>query len=426
MITKFIIRAVAFLAALAIFAPTRSHKNGVALSDFLSPACVAAEEAPVAIEHAKALMRKKQAGETLAPDEEAYLKRARQELPKQGKARQKSGAGATNTTPVADPKIVAALVPLDELTGTYKDEDGGLYGNRRNAPPETHLAAYLKESKTIRPLDDEGKPSESGKIVLLSLGMSNTTMEYAQFVKTANADSEKSPKVVVVDGAIGARTATAWSLDGVSLLPAGEEERLGKIMQSMGRPPKGPGDTWSTVDTRLKNSGVTAQQVQVIWLKEAEAQPARLGDFPAHARTLEANLIGMLNIAKQRYPNLRVVYLSSRIFGGYATTTLNPEPYAYEEAFSMRWLIQDQIKGEPRLNYDPARGEVKAPLAVWGPYLWANGTTPRKSDGLVWKAGDFVSTDHTHPSPTARQKVADLLLKFFKTDSAARAWFVKP
>ena len=42
----------------------------------------------------------------------------------------------------------------------------------------------------------------------------------------------------------------------------------------------------------------------------------------------------ILNMAKERYPNLRVAYLSSRIYAGYATTPLNPEPYAYESAFS--------------------------------------------------------------------------------------------
>jgi hypothetical protein len=91
----------------------------------------------------------------------------------------------------------------------------------------------------------------------------------------------------------------------------------------------------------------------------------------------------------------------------------------------MRWVIQNQIKGEARLNYDPARGAVAAPIVMWGPYLWANGKTARKSDGLVWKEEDFVTTDHTHPSTTARQKVADLLLNFFKSDAGARGWFLK-
>ena len=63
----------------------------------------------------------------------------------------------------------------------------------------------------------------------------------------------------------------------------------------------------------------------------------------------------------------------------------------------MRWLIQDQIKGEPGLNHDPGRGAVKAPLLLWGPYLWADGVKPRKGDGLVWEREDLAG-DGAHPS----------------------------
>ena len=62
---------------------------------------------------------------------------------------------------------------------------------------------------------------------------------------------------------------------------------------------------------------------------------------------------------------------------------------------------------------------------MWGPYLWANGTKPRKSDGLVWNPEDFVVNDHTHPAYPARQKVASLLLQFFKTDPGSKKWFLK-
>ncbi len=132
----------------------------------------------------------------------------------------------------------------------------------------------------------------------------------------------------------------------------------------------------------------------------------------------------MLNVATERYPNLRLAYLSSRIYAGYATTPLNPEPYAYEGAFSVRWVIQSQIKADnPQLNYDPKHGETLAPLVLWGPYLWADGVQPRKSDALVYTRQDLVA-DGTHPSDSGRRKVADQLLKFMKTDEAARRWFL--
>lgn len=422
--------AVGGLASYFMAGPPSAERTGTAGHGFIATAGAAeAEKAATPtfdLQRAKAIKQKVDAGETVSAEDRAYLDWAHKEFEKRGSGKQEKGKKKlpVSTTPVSDPKMVASLVPLDELTGQYKGEDGGLYGGGRNAPPAVHMAAYEKESAQIQPLDADGKPSPKGKIVVLSIGMSNTTMEYSHFVTAANADPDKSPSVVVVDGAKGGRTGAAWSLDGLDLLPAGEAERLAKMMDAAGRSGnRGSGDTWSGVVERLKTNGVTTQQIQVLWIKEAEITPAKFGEFPNHARTLQANVVDILNIAKQKYPNLRVAYLSSRIFAGYATTELNPEPYAYEGAFAMRWVIQDQIKGEPRLNYDPARGAVKSPIVMWGPYLWANGKTPRKSDGLIWAEEDLITTDHTHPSDSGRDKVAGLLLKFFKTDPTAKRWF---
>ena len=408
--------ALNFCPSAALQAET--HQNAVAVA--------ATGQEPIDFKRAHELFDKQQQGGQLTAEEQAYIARAiAQQKSQKGQKAGKSDA-PRSTTPVSDSKVVASLVPLDELTGTYKGEDGGLYGGNCNAAPQIHLTAYLKESAKIQPLDADGKPSARGKIVLLSIGMSNTTMEYSRFVEIANAYPEKSAQVVLVDGAQGGRVGAAWAMDGGGLLPAAETERLTKLLDKMGHPMKPDSmRIWSTVEARLKANGVTPQQVQVIWVKHAEGHPARLGEFPEHARILEADIVDTLNIAKQKYPNLRVAYLSSRIFAGYATTDLNPEPYAYEGAFALRWVIQDQIKGEPRLNYDPTRGAVNSPIVMWGPYLWANGTKPRKSDGLVWNPEDFVVNDHTHPAYPARQKVASLLLQFFKTDPGSKKWFLK-
>jgi hypothetical protein len=65
---------------------------------------------------------------------------------------------------------------------------------------------------------------------------------------------------------------------------------------------------------------------------------------------------------------------------------------------------------------------VKASWLARGPYLWAEGTKPR-SDGLTYVQPDLVPADGTHSAPSGRQKVAALLLDFFKTDSPTRMWF---
>ena len=82
----------------------------------------------------------------------------------------------------------------------------------------------------------------------------------------------------------------------------------------------------------------------------------------------------VLHILHNKFPNLKIAYLSSRIYGGWAASPLNPEPHAYEEGFSAKWLIADQIAGKPELNYDPAKGAVQSP--------WADGLKGR-NDGMV-------------------------------------------
>jgi hypothetical protein len=285
------------------------------------------------------------------------------------------------------------LKPLSDMTAEdrYRGEDGGLYGSGENEPPQKQLQAALQQAKSIRPLDAEGEPADDGKIGFISIGMSNTTQEFSVFVRLANADPAKSPKVAIVDGAQGGMAANSWANPG-------------------------PRNPWDVLDQRLQQAGVTSQQVQVAWIKQAVPGPAQYGEFPKHAETMKGYMVTLLAKLREKFPNLRIVYLSSRIYAGYARTPLNPEPYAYEGAFVVRWLIQDQIKGES--------GMAKPPLLLWGPYLWADGEKGRKTDDLVWKPEDLGS-DGTHPSDSGQRKVAELLLRFMKTDPTAKVWFVK-
>lgn len=295
------------------------------------------------------------------------------------------------------------LKPLTEMAAEdkYKGEDGGLYGGGKNEPPAAHHAAAQEATKRITPLDAEGKPSKDGKIVFISIGMSNTAGEFSMFKKLADQDPEKSAQVVIVNCAVGGAGAASWAKDADGVR--------------------------NTVAQRLKDANVTPQQVQVVWIKHADPGPSPDATPLEYAHKLHGWLVSIVNIAQSRYPNLRVAYFSSRIYGGYNAAGLrrtNPEPFAYESAFSVRWLIQDQIKGDPKLNYDPKKGKVVAPVLLWGPYLWADGITPRKSDGLVWERKD-LGQDGVHPSQAGGDKVANMLLAFFKTDGDTKTWFLK-
>ncbi len=357
------------------------------------------DEKAIDWQRAKELLRKEQQGQTLTEEEKTYLERARQERRARAEANrpQDKAVQARETT---------GLVPITDMAkGLYRGQTGGLYGEGRNTPPDSHQAAARKDLAKIQPLDAEGRPSKAGKIVLMSLGMSNTTQEFSFFKKLADADPDKSPSVVIVDCAQGGQAAHEWAYP---------EQRGSKERPS----------PWTVMDQRIQQAGVTPAQVQVVWPKQAQIGPARLGEFPKHAESLRDDTAVILRQLKTRFPNLRIAYLSSRIYAGYATGPLNPEPYAYESAFSVRWLIEAQISGDPNLNCDPAKGEVKSPLLLWGPYLWADGVKGRKSDDLVWKREDLAG-DGTHPSTSGRQKVAQMLLKFFKSDPNARTWFLR-
>jgi len=398
----------------------------------------AESEAPIDPIRGRQLMEKASRGEALTPEEQAYLDRVKAEIRR--RAASKSAAPASPSAPRAGapPQTAAsaidwsALVPITDMTAPYKGEDGGLYGGGRNAPPEKHRAALLKESEKIRPLDADGKPAADGKIGLITIGFSNTSIESEDFKRAADADPQKSASVIIVNGAIGGRSAVMWAWDGAADLSHDEQERLDKEMDLL-RMPKtnrrsSPGldkDTWPTLAKRIETAGLSPRQVQAVWLKHVEANPKPLGEFPAHARTLQADITDVLNLARRHYPNLRVAYLSSRTFGGWSgRESGSPEPYAYESGFGTRWIVQSQINGDAQLNFDPALGEVKAPLVVWGPYLWASGNSPRKLDGMAWTEND-VRADRLHPNEAGARKITTLLLNFFKTDEGASRWFLK-
>ncbi len=286
-------------------------------------------------------------------------------------------------------------VPLPDLgPGLYQGFEGGFYAGGANARPAAHESAGVAIANAIVPLDASGAPDPAnGSIVLLSIGMSNTTQEYSRFVELANADPEKNPRVLLVDGAQGGQDARTISNPAAAF--------------------------WANVDSRLAARGATPAQVQAVWVKEAVAGPTL--PFPPHAEQLEDFLADIVRILHDRYPNAKQTFLSSRTYAGYADTSLNPEPFAYESGFSVKWLVDAQISGDPSLEFDAARGPVEAPWLSWGPYLWTDGLAGR-SDGLVWSCDD-VQNDGTHPADGGRQKVAELLLDFFKSDTAAAPWF---
>ena len=287
-----------------------------------------------------------------------------------------SQAPARQASPNAQCTLTSTgLLPLTDMGNQrYRGYRGGLYPGGVNRPSAKYLKKGMASSRQVRPIN--------GKIVVLSIGMSNASAEFSAFKRTSDRDPQRSPNVVVVDGAQDGFDATRINARPVY---------------------------WDNVDSRLQAADVSAGQVQVVWLKEAIAGEHRR--FPKDAKALQASLRKIITTMRFRYPKLRLVYLSSRTYGGYAITGWNPEPAAYDSGYAVRGVIQDRIAGK-----------LKGPWVGWGPYLWTDGLAGR-SDGLQWTCDD-VEGDGTHPSKSGDQKVVNLLTTFFKTDPTAKRWYL--
>ena len=298
------------------------------------------------------------------------------------------------------PNTSTPMVALTDLgTGTFQGSEGGLYPNGSNVRPASHDSDGVAFAQGIQPLDANGNPSPTGKYVLMAIGESTAQNEFNRFLPIANADPSKNPALVIVNGAQGGATPNNFTSTTSAY--------------------------WSTVfNNYLPQNGVTAQQVVAIWMEDTDGIAS--GTFPSDITTLQSEYETMMQTMLTLFPNLKMVYFSSRVYGGYSNgvgTPDNPEPYAYEVGFAVKWAIQDQLYGNANLNYNPINGPVVAPWMSWGPYYWSNGMLGR-NDGLVWDCEDF-SADGTHPSSTYGQlKVATELLNYLKTDDTTTPWYL--
>lgn len=294
------------------------------------------------------------------------------------------------------PQSSTGLIALPDLgAAMYKGEQGGLYPGGSNVVPTRHLRRGMKIARAIRPLDADGHPAKDGKVVLLAIGFSNPFMEFPVFMKDAAAVEGLNPHLVMVNGCVPGMSSSTISDPNAHY--------------------------WVQVARAIEQAGVTSQQVQAVWLKEVVPQPSQ--PFPVEARKLQGDLEHTLRILHDRFPNLRLTFLATRTYGGYTEVGGSPEPWAYETGFGVKWAIADQLAGKPDMNFDPKKGAVMAPWVEWGPYFWTDGVKGRK-DGFVYLRED-VGNDGLHPSPKGQEKIAQLLLKFFTSDSTTKPWFLE-
>ena len=232
----------------------------------------------------------------------------------------------------------------------------------------------------------------------MSLGTSDANYEFNRLVQYATNEPTLNPNLVLVQGAQGSE-----ALDTL----------LGPEANAF----------WNNIyNWYLPDAGVTPKQVVAIWMEPEDAHAP--GTFPSDAQQIESELFTLIPNLLVRFPNLKLLYLSSRAYAGYATPTKQTsEPYAYDQGYALQYMIADQINGDPALNFDPAVGPVLAPWIAWADYKWGNGLT--EHNGQVWGCQDFRS-DGYHVSAPGEDKFSGSFMTFFKTDPTAAPWFYVP
>ena len=293
-----------------------------------------------------------------------------------------------------------ALTDLGAAGGTYLGFEAGLYPGGSNVRPPDHDAAGVNIAQNeIMPLDKFGNPDPvNGKIGLLMLGESAAQQPLQKFVPFANADPEKNPFVTVILGAMAGEDANDLAVSTNAYYT-------------------------TMLNFLIPEAGIANPQIQAAWIEDITA--SNTGSFPADETPLYNDYDIIPPLLFQLMPNLKLMYFSGRIYGAYSNgiSTLDPEPYAYEDSYGPKWAIADQLNGLASLNFDPTKGTVVSPWMAWGPYYWANGMLGR-NDGLFWSCQDVIF-DGVHPSdPVGRLKVADQLINFFKTDTTTTPWYL--
>ncbi len=287
--------------------------------------------------------------------------------------------------------------PLDDLrTHTYLGLEGGLYPGGSNAIPAAHADAGRSVAARVVPLDASGAPSPIGTIGVVSLGFSLTRQMFRGFLQLAAADASISSSVTFVNAAMP-----------------------GQFVEDLAEPDSA---YWTMlVPQALDDAGLDARQIEVVWLMDGDRD--RELPFPDQVYALRDSFISIVQTVKGNFPNAKLCYLSSLPYMGYLVSSPAVEPYYFEQGFAQRLLIEDQIDGDPDLEWDGDSGPVVAPWLAWGPYLWCDGDLPR-SDGFTWTCDD-VEADGTHPSAEGEAKVGGLLLHFWKSDPTATPWFLE-
>jgi len=362
----------------------------------------------------------------------------------------------------------------DDYRGTHPR---GLYidgqGFKSNTIPTDHKNAGLDLGKHIIPRQSTGAASSDGFIGVLAIGFSNPALEFQDFIDDIivdDPDAGVNDRLVFVNGARSTMTLLKWAAEDFDL--EDDDDPWGFIFEIALDAGKAPGQTSGTTP-------LAANQVQVLWMKQAISGPLAFCDEAqgvcdgcdendnaqaacdlcgdANDNTTNTNESGcnfpnwvygedgeveqikkVIEIARTLFPNLRQVYISNRTYAGHANGTLSvcgrlsPEPWAFENSFTVQELVR---------LYAFEQSLSPVPWIDWGPELWANGLKENavqlfyEDDHLDWPCFR-ICAEGLHPSrdedvdtgageDSGQTKVGELLNAYWLAHDVSNQWYHK-
>ncbi len=249
---------------------------------------------------------------------------------------------------------------------------------RTDTTTETGVAA----ASAIEPLDSRGLVDlESGRVVMIGIGMSNANRVGGVLqTKLTNAKAPwVSPLFRYVNGAKDSRTAPEW---------ADDTDRYG---------------AWAHVAKQLMTKNLSALQVQAAHVVMTMKNPRVDGPMT------EAHMRDIISILLDRYPNVRVVWLSGISYTGYSLGLPPPDGDRAPEPF----VQQDSL----------LLASLVGTFPVWTDFYdqWSDGKVPNPVTGLAWHCADVID-DGVHPSGVGRTQLANYLIARWRDDPVTEGW----
>ena len=302
---------------------------------------------------------------------------------------------AFGVSPIAILPLISGVPYIAESDPTHAPYATYLYPNQINQLPLDHHGKGEIIAATLQPLDGNGSVDVSGgKIVVIAEGMSNTRDEMNAFAELLAArQSEVNTKLEFRNLSEGGCDLVCWVENGVGATDP--QVQVALVKHSNNRPQQADG---------------TPQQPNSYFPDKDSKR------FPQHALTTKNLLKLRVLDLKKKYPNLKLLFITSRSFGGWSCSPSGNdyrEPVAFEEGFAVKWLLEDQILGtDPDLAFEG--NNPQAPWLAWGPYLW----------DPTWTE-DLYRSDGTHLCKAGADSVAQLWYTYLATESTAWPWFLR-